>query len=110
MTLYIFLIYNLNMLKFDEALFFDWDKGNIQKNLLKHGVTALECEEAFIDEKGQILMDERHSQGGPHYLFIGKTKKGRLLYEVFTLREGKIRIVSARDLNSRENKLYEKRT
>ncbi len=40
---------------------------------------------------------------------MGKTKQGRLLFVVYTIRNKKIRVISARDLNKkREIDLYEK--
>jgi len=40
---------------------------------------------------------------------MGKTKQGRLLFVVFTIRRKKIRIISARDTNRKEELLYEKK-
>lgn len=37
-----------------------------------------------------------------------KTRQARLLYLVFTIRNGKVRIISARDINKKEVHLYEK--
>ncbi|MBI2414248.1 BrnT family toxin [candidate division WWE3 bacterium] len=39
---------------------------------------------------------------------IGNTGIGRLLFIVFTLRGRKVRVISARDSNKKERKLYEK--
>lgn len=44
------------------------------------------------------------------FILIGKTKKERVLFVVFTKRETRIRIISARDLNRKEGILYEKTT
>jgi uncharacterized DUF497 family protein len=38
---------------------------------------------------------------------FGKTDSGRLLVVVFTNRGSLIRVISARDMNSRERKFYE---
>ncbi len=43
-------------------------------------------------------------------ILIGKTKKERLLYIVFTKRGKKLIIISARDINKKEKYLYEKKT
>jgi len=87
---------------------FQWDTGNINKNWLKHKVSNEECEEVFFDQGKKLLADPLHSSQEPRYLIIGKTKQQRLLFVVFALRKNKIRIISARDLNKRERKLYEK--
>jgi len=89
---------------------FQWDKGNIDKNLLKHGISDQECEEVFFDFNKKILKDVLHSGKEKRYILIGKTKKERLLFIAFTIRDNKIRAISARDLNKKEKRLYEKRT
>jgi len=56
------------------------------------------------------LKDTSHSNKEKRYILLGKTKKERLLFLVFTIRKKKIRIISARDLNKNERKLYEEKT
>lgn len=92
-----------------EPIRFDWDKGNIGKNL-KHQVEDEESEETFFDEYKVTLKDKVHSRAEDRYILLGKTKQGRLLYIVFTIRRAKIRIISARDINKKEVSLYEKTT
>lgn len=86
---------------------FEWDKGNIGKNK-KHNVEDKESEEVFLDEKKVILKGLLHSGKEERLIILGKTKKNRLLYVVFTKRGKKIRIISARDINKKEVRLYEK--
>ena len=86
---------------------FDWDKGNRNKNFIKHQVTDEECEEVFFDPQKKSVNDELHSGQELRYLLIGRTKIGRVLFIVFTVREEKISIISDRDLNKRERRLYE---
>lgn len=92
-----------------DALEFEWDHGNSGKNK-KHGVEDGESEEAFFDERKVVLRDALHSNQEERRLLIGKTKASRLLFIVFTRRDSKIRIISARDLNRKEAHLYEKET
>ena len=87
---------------------FEWDKGNIDKNK-KHGVEDKEAEEAFFDKHRFIFKDEVHSQNEERLRILGKTKRGRLLFVVFTKRGAKIRIISARDINKKEVYIYEKK-
>ena len=89
---------------------FIWDKGNLDKNWHKHEVKTKECEEIFFDENKKIAKDKLHSNGEKRFIILGKTKKHRLLYLVFTMRGKKIRVISARDTNKKERKLYEKNT
>jgi len=89
---------------------FIWDKGNTNKNWLKHKVKNSECEEIFFDEEKIILRDVLHSKKEKRFIILGKTRKNRLLFVVFTKRDNKIRIISARSINKKEKKLYEKTT
>lgn len=88
------------------AVIFEWDKGNIDKNLLAHGVRNEECEEVFFDQEKRVLRDALHSRQEKRYIIIGKTKKSRLLFIIFMIRKDKIRVISARDLNKKEEPLY----
>lgn len=87
---------------------FLWDKGNKDKNLLKHQVSNEECEEVFFDQHKKIIKDVIHSNKEKRYILLGNTKKARLLFIVFTIRNNKVRVISARDLNKKERELYEK--
>ena len=92
-----------------EVYGFEWDKGNNQKSLVKHEVSNEECEETFFDHHKKIQKDVLHSMNEERYVLIGQTKKKRLLYIIFTLRKNKIRVISARDINKKERKLYEEK-
>lgn len=95
------------MIVLGEPLRFEWDHGNKNKNYKKHGVTDQECEEAFFDLRKKILRDIFHSHNEDRYILLGETKRKRKLFVVFTMRSDKLRVISARDLNKREQKLYE---
>jgi uncharacterized DUF497 family protein len=86
---------------------FEWDEANIKKNRLKHKVEFKECEEVFLNEPIKIFKDIKHSQKESRYTALGITDRGRKLYLVFTIRNGKIRIVSARDQSRKERRFYE---
>ncbi len=87
---------------------FVWDKGNFNKNWLKHKVKNIECEEAFFDRYKKRIKDTLHSDKEERIILLGKTKKQRLLFIIYTIRNDKIRIISARDINRKERSLYEK--
>ena len=95
------------MLTIKEPVEFVWDKGNIDKNWQKHKVSNRECEEVFFDNQKKIYKDKLHSGKEERFILIGKTKKDRLLYSVFTVREDKIRIISSRGINKKERRLYQ---
>lgn len=86
---------------------FEWDRGNREKNK-KHHVTDREAEEAFFDEQKAIYRDVFHSKTEERFILLGKTRQERLLYVIFTKRRSKVRIISARDTNRKEVRLYEK--
>lgn len=98
-------------MKIDKKIFeFQWDKGNTGKNK-KHNVEDKEAEEAFLDDGKVILKDKLHSTDfEERFIMLGKTKRNRLLYVVFTQRDDKLRIISARDINKKEVYLYEETT
>lgn len=93
---------------------FDWDEGNLNKNRLKHNVTPIECEEVFYNKPLLIAYDKVHSKIEKRFQALGQTNNGRLLFVAFTIRNNKIRVISARDQNKKERvkkqevKKYEK--
>lgn len=93
---------------FEQYTEFEWDEGNSSKNLLKHDVADEECEEIFFNQPLIIANDTKHSNQELRYKALGKTNNRRVLFLVFTLRNNKIRIISARDVNKKERVIYEK--
>lgn len=85
---------------------FDWNKGNIDKNLVKHKVDFREAEEIFFNKPVKFYPDERHSQKEKRFIALGITNKSRKLTIIFTKRKNKIRIISARNQNKRERRFY----
>ena len=101
-------MYITNVYKmFSKVTGFDWNKGNLLKNWEKHGVTHLESEQVFFNEPLIVQDDEKHSQEEPRWYGLGSTDSRRLLMVVFTIRNNKIRVISARDMNRKERKVYE---
>ena len=87
---------------------FDWDEGNKDKNQIRHDVSNKEAEQIFFDKNAVQLEDKAHSQIEIRYKILGITKKNRKLHITFTIRNNKVRVISARDQNKKERKLYEK--
>ncbi len=85
---------------------FVWDKGNIDKNLVKHKVDFREAEEIFFNKPVKFYLDKLHSQGEVRYTALGITNKKRRLIISYTIRRNKIRIISARDQSKKERRLY----
>jgi hypothetical protein len=86
---------------------FDWDENNREKNWNKHGVLASECEEVFFNLPLLLQADTPHSLKEPRYYVLGHTNLGRRLFIAFTVREDKIRVISARDMSKKERSIYE---
>jgi uncharacterized DUF497 family protein len=86
---------------------FDWDEGNLLKNWEKHGVSAFECEQVFFNRPLIAAPDEVHSSTEPRFYALGQTDASRLLFIAFTIRGRLIRVISARDMNRRERKVFE---
>ena len=86
---------------------FQWDAGNSEKNWVTHKVTQSECEQVFLNRP--ILVDQplgrQHHE--PRYYALGLTENDRRLFIVFTVREEKIRVISARDMSRQERRAYE---
>ena len=84
---------------------FDWDPNNIDKNWTKHGVHWQECESIF-DSKIFVVDDNVHSIYEKRFTVLGITHQGRFLYVTITIRNNKIRVISARDQSKKNRKIY----
>lgn len=91
-------------------LAFDWDKGNINKNWLKHKVTNKEAEEAFGNKPLFVHRDPGHSEKEPRFRALGKTNDNKLLFLSFTIRSNKVRVISARNMSKKERRAYAQKT
>jgi uncharacterized DUF497 family protein len=92
----------------DQFTGFQWDEGNINKNLYKHRVENWECEQVFFNEPLIILFDPKHSSSEKRWAAFGKTDAGKLLTVIFTRRSSLIRVISARTMKRKERNFYEK--
>jgi uncharacterized DUF497 family protein len=91
---------------FEKFLGFQWDTGNINKNLIKHGIENWECEQVFFNKPLLILEDPKHSGSEKRWAAFGKTDAERFLIVIFTKRNNLIRIISARNMNRKERQFY----
>ena len=85
---------------------FEWDKYNTRHVKIKHGIESSECEEVFFNMPLTIRDDISHSRIESRYHALGKTNTGRVLLIAFTIRNKKIRIITARDASKKERKIY----
>jgi uncharacterized DUF497 family protein len=89
-----------------EPIDFEWDRGNWDKSLKKHGITNQEAEQTFSQFK-LVSPDQRHSKVERRFGMYGQTETGKILFIAFTIRGRRVRIVSARTASKKERKTYE---
>lgn len=95
-------------LELTQAEGFEWDQGNVVKNEHKHGVSCEEAEQVFFNRPLLLLDDPAHSGVESRARVFGKTNEARLLTVSFTVRKHLIRVISARSMNVKEKRIYEK--
>lgn len=92
---------------------FDWDEGNIGKNL-SHGVQDWEIEEACEDVRAKVL-DYQWLRGEQRSILLGRARtSGKYLRVVYTLRRGAngeelIRPISAVEMTHSERRRYRRK-
>lgn len=86
---------------------FEWDKGNLE-HIKKHNIDYKECEETFLNKPLIVNVDETHSQTEERFRVYGQTNKSRFTFIIFTIRKDKIRVISARNQNKKEQKQFQK--
>jgi uncharacterized protein len=95
------------MISLKKPIAFEWDEANQNKIWEKHKVSTSEVEEVFFYQKKKIATDFFHSKTEDRYILVGKTKRERAIFIVFTQRKNMIRVISARDLNKKEYRLLD---
>lgn len=88
------------------AVGFDWDAGNAEKIRGRHAVTPTEAEQALLRRPLLLSPDDLHSGAERRFFALGETVAGRRLALVFTLRHGRVRVISARPMSRKERGVY----
>ena len=84
---------------------FEWDENKNNINKAKHGVSFENATRVFLDENRVEIYDDKNSkENEDRFITIGKA--GKLLYVVFTEREDRTRIISARLAEKKEKETY----
>src|SRR5579884_54515 len=86
---------------------FDWDEANCN-HVREAGVEPEEAEEALLDPQW-ISRDVYNLHGEHRRGAIGATENGRLLFVVFTMRRGRVRVITARGATLAEKRRYRRR-
>lgn len=83
---------------------FDWDDNNIE-HISRHNLIPAEVEQVFQDTR-KIGTASRKTEREKRWAIIGRSYGGRILFIVYTRRDQKIRVVTARDATFSEKRLY----
>jgi hypothetical protein len=86
---------------------FEWHPEKAHENLIKHGISFDEAATVFGDPLALTIDDPDHSQEERRLLTTGVSPRQRLIIVAHTDRDGRVRIISARDVTPAERKQYE---
>ncbi len=88
---------------------FEWDHGNSTKSLQKHKISSESAEQVFLNKDLLVPLGIQvvPTTNEPRFGALGTDFSGRKLSVCFTIREGKIRIISARPMSKSERINYE---
>ena len=82
---------------------FDWDRHNLKK-IKAHGLEPAEVEHALTSSP--ILVYEQDADGEARWVYYGETARLRLLAVVVTERQGRIRVITAYELDAGQKRDY----
>ncbi|MBZ5619944.1 MAG: BrnT family toxin [Acidobacteriia bacterium] len=82
---------------------FDWDLHNVG-HIARHGVNSTEVEEAF--ERPHAIIPAKDVGGEKRWKLFGTSSAGQYLVVVFTIRDERLRPVTAHPMNQRERRIY----
>ena len=88
---------------------FDWDDDNVDHISTRHNVEPYEVEEAFADPDRLPISAHQGPMGERRSGIIGATEDGRVPTVVFTVRDERVRVVTARDATENEYHRYLRR-
>jgi uncharacterized DUF497 family protein len=89
----------------EDQLIFEWDEAKAAANLIKHEMTFDFASAVFVAEPRLDMDVTRLGQNEDRRKAVGLVN-GRLLAVVYTLRNERVRIISARRANDRETAQY----
>lgn len=83
----------------------EYDPAKAEANNRKHGVRFADAEQALRDPRA-VTMEDPDAEGEPRFLTLGMDAIGRVLVVVWTPREDRVRVLSARKASRNEVKTY----
>jgi uncharacterized protein len=84
---------------------YEWDKNKARANRRKHGIDFADAVSVLEDDKALTI--DADDPDEERFVTIGGDALGRIVVVVYTFRESRIRIISARKATPRERKQYE---
>jgi len=84
---------------------FEWDPDKAAGNLEKHGIDFADAALVLYDDLAVTVPDDDADE--ERFVTLGVDAIGRLLVVVYTWRDERIRIISARQATGRERRRYE---
>ena len=84
---------------------FEWDEAKAAENYVKHGVSFETAIKVFWDPFGIERLDDREDYGEERFILIG-TAEEAVITVVYTERNGRFRIISARRATRHEQDDY----
>lgn len=84
----------------------EWDSRKAVANLHKHGVDFADAGTVLHDEQAVTISDEGSNEED-RFVTLGMDALGRVLVVVYTWREDRPRLISARKATRRERRQYE---
>ena len=84
---------------------FEWDDAKAEANFRKHGVRFEHAADACEDPFALIELEDSQDYGEDRYALIGRAAGG-VITVIFTERDERIRIISAREANFHERRDY----
>jgi uncharacterized DUF497 family protein len=85
---------------------FEWDNKKATSNLKKHGVSFEEAMSCFYDPLQIAFEDPDTIAKEQREILVAHSARGKVLLVVYTVRDQKIRIISARKVTKQEEKNY----
>ncbi len=83
---------------------FEWDRLKAYSNLTKHEVDFADAATVFDDDLAITIPDEHPNE--QRFITLGMDALGRVLVVVYTWRDDRIRIISARKATPQERRQY----
>jgi hypothetical protein len=84
---------------------FEWDDDKAARNLASHGVSFEAARMAFDDAFAVVREDRRQDYGEDRFILLGMVQE-RVLVVSYTIRNDRLRIISARIAEPQERRRY----